>query len=78
MLIPPLDPPPSYCERLSLFFLRHFLDYYGYLVRCEKDLVTVWFNSDQNNAKEGQPKFDKLRVRGLISMVKEIRKYMKY
>ena len=55
---------------LRYFFCDVFLDYLGCLVRGETDFVTVWVNFDQNNAKQGRPKFDKLEVRGLILMVK--------
>ena len=70
MLIPPSDPPPSTVSALGYFFTLCFLDYWGCLVRCETDFVTFWVNFDQNNAKEGRSKFDKLMVRGLILMVK--------
>ena len=72
MLILPSDPSPLYCECLRLiFFLAKFLFYYwGCLVCCETDFVTLWVNFDQNNAKEGRPMFDKLMVRGLTLMVK--------
>ena len=70
MLIPPSDPPtPPNVSALGFFF-NVFLDYWGCLVRCETDFVTFWVNFDQNNAKEGRSKFDKLLVRGLILMVK--------
>ena len=44
----------------------------------EIDFVAFWVNFDQNTAKEGRPKFDKLEVRWLILTVKLIRKYLKY
>ena len=72
MLIPPLDPPPN-CERhrlSSFFFCNFFSSYWGCLVRCETDFVKFLVTFDKNNAKEGHPKFDKLKVRGFISMVK--------
>ena len=61
MLMPPSDPPPlsPYCERLR-FFLRHFWITGVFLVRSETDLVTFWVSFDQNNAKEGQLKCDKI------------------
>ena len=75
MLIPPSDPPP-FCERLRLFFLQRFLDYWGCVVRCETDFVPFLINFDQNNAKQRGRRtakiwqFDKLKVRELILMVK--------
>ena len=57
-------------KRLRFFCCDIFLDYWGCSVRCETDFVKFWINFDQNNAKEGQPKFDKLKVRGLILMIK--------
>ena len=35
-------------------------------VRCKTDFAKDRVNFDQNNAKEGLPKFDKLIVRGLF------------
>ena len=55
---------------LGYFFLQRFLDYWGCVVRCETDFVPFLINFDQNNAEEGRLKFDKLKVRGLILMVK--------
>ena len=55
---------------LGYFFLDVFLDYWGCLVRGETDFVKFWVKFDQNNAKEGRPKFDILKVRGLMLMVK--------
>ena len=55
---------------LGYFFTQRFFVYWGCLVRGETDLVKFWVKFDQNNAKEGQPKLDKLKVRGLILMVK--------
>ena len=52
MLIPPSDPPPPYCERLRLFFSRHFFDYWRCLLRRETDFVPFMVNFDQNNAKQ--------------------------
>ena len=71
MLIPPLDPtPPPTVSALGYFFCAVFLDYWGCLVRGETDLVIFWVEFDQNNVKEGQPKFDIIKVRGLMFMVK--------
>ena len=71
MLIPLSDPPPlTTVSALGYFFLQRFLDNWGCSVRCETDFVKCWLNFDQNNAKEGRPKFDKLKVGGLILMVK--------
>ena len=50
--------------------MQFFYYYWGFLVRCETNFVTFGANVDQNNAKEGLPKFHKLMVRGLILMVK--------
>ena len=50
----------------SMFFFLSL----GLFGSCETDFVKFWVNFDQNNAKEGQPKFDKLKVGGLILMVK--------
>ena len=55
---------------LGYFFSRRFLDYWGRLVRGETDFVRFLVKFDQNNAKEGRPKFDILKVRGLMLMVK--------
>ena len=55
-------------EQIKIVFW--FLDYWGCLVCCETDFVKFWVHFDQNNAKEGPPKFDKLKVGGLILMVK--------
>ena len=72
MLIPPLDPPPppsSYCDRHRLYVcVMFFLDYWGCLDRGETDLVKLSVKFDQNKAKDGQPKFDILKVSGLILM----------
>ena len=79
MLIPPSDPPaPPTVSALGNFFLLRFLDYLGCFVRGETDIVKFWVKFDQNNAKEGWPKFDIIKVRGLRLMVKYIRKYIKY
>ena len=52
---------------LGYFFSATFLDYCCCLVlRCETDFVKCWVKFDQNNAKEGRAKFDKLKVGGLI------------
>ena len=48
------------------YFLCALLDYWGCLVRCETYFVKFWVNFDQNNVKEGRPKFEKLKVRGSI------------
>ena len=73
MLISPMDhPPPATVSALGNFFLRCFLDYWGCLVRGETDFVIFLVKFDQNNAKEGRPKFDILKVRGLMLMVKKI------
>ena len=53
----------------NFFVATFFLDYWGLLVGCKTDLAKVRVNLDQNNAKEGLPKFDKLMVRGFILMV---------
>ena len=45
---------------------------------CETHFVTFWISFHQNNVKEGRPKLDNLKLRGLILMVKYIRKYMKF
>ena len=50
-----LGPPPN-CEHLRLFFLWHFLDYWGCLVHCETDFVKFWVKLYKNYAKEGRPK----------------------
>ena len=71
MLIPPQDPPP-YCERLRLFFsLNVFLDYWGCFVRGETYFVKYLVKFDQKNAKEGRPKLDILKVRGLRERERE-------
>ena len=62
MLIPPLDLPPPTVSALGKFFLRHFLDYWGRLVRGETDIVKFWVKFDQNNAKEGRTKIDIIKV----------------
>ena len=41
-------------------------DYWGCLVHCETYLVKFLVKSYQNNAREGRPKFDKLKVRGSV------------
>ena len=67
MLIPPLDPPPSTVRALGNFlFLKCFLNYLGCLVCCKKDFVNFLDKLVKNKAKEGRPKFDKLKVRGSI------------
>jgi hypothetical protein len=45
------------------------LDYFGCLVRGETDFVKFWVEFDQNKAKEGWPKFDISKVRGLMLTV---------
>ena len=45
-------------------YVRYFLDSGGRLVRDENDFVKFWFESDQNNAIEGWPKLDILRLEG--------------
>ena len=52
------------------FFCDAFLDYCGRLVRGETDIVKFCVKFDQNNAKEGRPKFDITKVRGTMLMVK--------
>ena len=69
MLIPPSDPPPT-VSVLGYFFCDVFLDYWGRLVRGETDIVKFWVKFDQNNAKEGRPKFDIVKVRGSMLKVK--------
>ena len=55
-------------EMMRLIFFA--LDYWGCLLRCETDFGKFWVNFDQNNAKVGRPKFYKLKMGGLILMVK--------
>ena len=52
MLIPPSDPPPPTVSALGYFFLRRFLDYWGFVVCCETDFVPFLVNFDQNNARQ--------------------------
>ena len=66
MLIPPLDPPPPTVSALGYFSPRRFWDYWGRLARGETDFVRFWVKLDKNNAKEGRPTSDKLKVRGSI------------
>ena len=54
---------------LGYFFSQRFLDYWGCLVHCETDFVKFWVDFDQNNAKEGRPKFYKLKVGGYDNLV---------
>ena len=73
-LVPYMDnwtvcPPPT-VSTLGYFLSRRFLDYWGCLVRGEPDFVKFWVKFDQNNAQEGRPKFDILKVRRLMLMVK--------
>ena len=71
MLIPPSEPPPPTVSALgNFFFSLCFLDYRGRLVRGETDIVKFWVKLDQNNAKEGRPKFYITKVRGSMLMVK--------
>ena len=70
-------PPPPTVSSLGYFFSRCFLNYWRCLVRCETDFVPFLLTFDQNNTKQrerrtGQnlTKFDKLKARGLILMVK--------
>ena len=72
MLIPPSDlpPPTSTVSALGYFFRNVFLDYWGCLVRGETDIVKFWVKFDQNNVKEGRPKFVITKVRGSMLMVK--------
>ena len=67
-----LGTPPPTVSPLGYFFSRRFLAYWGRLVRSETDFVKFWVTFDQNNAKEGRPKFDILKVRGLMLMVKSV------
>ena len=55
---------------LGYYFAKFFLDYWIRLVRGETDIVKFGVKFDQNNAKEGQPKFDITKVRGSMLMVK--------
>ena len=64
----------STVSALGYFFFAMFFGLLGLCgVRCETDFVPFLVNFDQNNTKEGRlnyDEFDKLKLRGLILMVK--------
>ena len=50
----------------SFFFATFFLDYWGCSVRGATDFLKFRVKFNQNNAKEGRPKFEIIKMSGML------------
>ena len=65
-------------KHFFFFFFFHLNFFWGLFGTLWNRFWKFWVKFDWNSTKEGRPKFDKLKVRRSILIVKYIRKYMKY